>query len=128
MGPPFGLPTVMVSVETAAGSIVAGAKALATVGAVAVTVSVAVFDPAPVAAWLLETPDAVLLLLPAAVARTTMVTVHASDAGTESPVNESADWFATKLLPAAPAQVPPALLAASMTMPESASVNEAPVR
>src|SRR6476469_6819017 len=127
IGPPFGLPTVIVSVEIAFGSMVAGTKALATVGAVAVTVRVAVFDTAPAAVWLLVTPDAVLLLVPAAVARTTTVTVQASDAGTESPVNESAVWPATKLLPPAPAQVPPALPAASITMPESASVKDAPV-
>ena len=114
---------VTVSTEIPPGSIAAGANAFAMLGALAVTVRVAVFDAAPVAAWLLETPDAVFGLAPIAVPRTTTVTVHESDAGTVRPENASAVWPAAKLLPAAPAHVPPAAAAVSITMPESVSVN-----
>src|SRR3954468_11769025 len=106
----------MVSVETWPGSIVGGEKALVTVGAVAVTVSVAVLDTAPVVVWLLDTPEAVFALAPAAVPRTSTVTVQASDAGTERPENARAACPVAKLLPPAPAQVPPAAPAASITM------------
>jgi hypothetical protein len=127
MAAPFGLPIVTVSVDTPPGSIVPGEKDFATVGDVAVTVSVAVFETAPVDVWLLETPEVVLGFAPAVVPRTTTVTVHDSAAGTLSPLKASADWFALKLLPPAPAHVPAAAPAASITMPESESVNAAPV-
>jgi hypothetical protein len=114
---------VTVRTEIPPGSIAFGANAFAMLGALAVTVSVAVFDAGPVAAWLLETPEAVFGLAPIAVPRTTTVTVHESDAGIVRPENASAVWPAVKLLPAAPAHVPPAAAEASMTMPESVSVK-----
>src|SRR6185295_6744217 len=105
------------------GSIALGANAFVIDGALAVTVSVAVLDAAPVAACVLETPEAVFGFAPIDVPRTTTVTVHESDAGMVRPENASAVWPAAKLLPAAPAHVPPAAPAASITMPESVSVK-----
>ncbi len=102
-----------------------GENALATVGEVAVTVRVAVFDTGPVAACVLETPEVVFGLTPTEVPRTTTVTVHESDAGMVRPVKESAVCPAAKLLPPAPAQLPPAAPAALMDIPESASVKAA---
>jgi len=121
------LPIVTVSVDVAPGSIVAGAKAFATVGAVAVTVRFAVFEAAPVDVWLVDTPEVVLGFTPGVVPRTTTVAVHESDAGMLIPLKDKFAWFAAKLLPPAPAQVPPAAPAASITMPESTSENAAPV-
>src|SRR5258708_33910871 len=122
------LPSVIVSVETPPGRMVPGENALAIVGAVAGTVSVAVFEGAPVAACVLETPEVVLGLAPGVVPRTTTVTVHESDAGTERPVKVRLVWPAMKLFPPAPAQLPPAAPVASTDMPASASGNAALVR
>jgi hypothetical protein len=122
---PFAIVTV--SVEVPPGLIVAGENALVIVGAVAVTVSVAVFDTGPVGAWLLESPEAVLLCGPTVVPRTTIVTVHERDAGTARPVKARLVCPAVKLLPPAPAHVPPAAPAASTCMPESVSVKVPPV-
>jgi hypothetical protein len=108
---------VIVSVEVPPGLIVAGEKAFVIDGAVAVTVSAAVFDAGPVGAWALDRPEVVLLSVPATVPRTTTVTVHESDAGTVSPLNVSAACPAVKLLPPAPAHVPPPAPVASITMP-----------
>jgi hypothetical protein len=117
------LPIVMVSVEMPFVTIVAGAKALAIVGETEVTVSVAVLDTGPVAVCVVDTPEVVFGFAPIAVPRTTIVTVHERLAGTEIPVNASAVWFAAKTFPPAPAHVPPAGPALSITMPESGSVN-----
>ena len=54
---------------------------------------------------------------------TTTVTVHEPLAGIVSPVKASAVWPAVKLLPAAPAQVPPAAPLALIAMPASVSVK-----
>ena len=89
----------MVSTETAPGSMVEGANALAIDGAVAVTVRFAVLDAGPVAACVLETPEAVFGFTPADVPRTTTVTVQESDAGIVRPVNVRLIWFAAKTLP-----------------------------
>src|SRR5206468_1423319 len=123
IGAALPLVIVTVSTEMPAGSMDAGANAFAIVGALAVTVSVAVLDAAPVAAWLLETPEAVFGFAPIAVPRTTTVTVHESDAGIVRPEKASAVWPAAKLSPAAPAHVPPAAPAASITIPASVSVK-----
>src|SRR5258706_10411187 len=125
MGAPLRLPSVIVSVATPPGRMVPGEKALVTVGEVAVTVRVAVFEGAPVAACVLETPEVVLGLAPGVVPRTTTVTVHESDAGTERPVKVRFVWPAVKLFPPAPAQLPPAAPVASIDMPASTSVNAA---
>jgi len=74
-----------------------GANAFPTVGELAVTVRVAVFDTGPVAACVLDTPEAVFGLTPADVPRTTTVTVHESEAGMVRPVIVSAVCPAMKL-------------------------------
>src|SRR5437868_5056232 len=90
IGAPLLLPIVIVSVDVPPGLIALGAKALAIVGETEVTVSVAVLDTAPVAACVLDTPEAVFGFAPTAVPRTTTVTVHERLAGIDRPVNESA--------------------------------------
>ncbi len=119
--------TVIVSVETPLGLIEVGENALAMDAPTEVTVRLAVFEAAPVAACVEETPEVVFGFVPGSVPRTTMVTVHESDAGTVRPANVRFVWFAVNELPAAPAQVPPAVLAASIVMPASASVKVAEV-
>src|SRR5258708_40276194 len=116
MGAALRLPSVIVSVETPPGRMVPGEKALVIVGEVAVTVSVAVFEGAPVAACGLETPEVVLGLAPGVVPRTTTGTVHESDAGIERPVKVRPAWPAGKLFPPAPAPLPPAAPGASIHM------------
>ena len=74
---------------------------------------------------MLETPEAVLGLVPGTVPLTTTVTVHESDAGMESPVKDKLVCPAMKLFPPAPAQLPPAAALASIDMPESVSVKAA---
>jgi hypothetical protein len=67
-----------------------GLKALAIVGVAAVTLSVAVFEAAPVAASLAVTPDDVFGLAPGTLLVTTRVTVQDPAAGIVNPVKESA--------------------------------------
>jgi hypothetical protein len=78
---PFGFVTVMVSVEMPPESIVAGENAFENVGGVGVTVRLAVFDAAPVAACADETPLAWFGCVPATTLVTTTVTVHEPFAG-----------------------------------------------
>src|SRR5258706_1315449 len=125
MGAPLRLPSVIVSVETPLGRMVPGEKALVTVGEVAVTVRVAVFEGAPVAACVLEALEFVLGLARGVVRRTPTVTVHESDAGTKRPVKLRLVCPAVSLSPPAPAQLPPAAPVASIDMPASTSVNAA---
>src|SRR5260221_351702 len=115
-GAAFRLPNVMVRVEMPPGLMDDGENALATVGEVAVTVRVAVFDTGPVAACVLETPEVVFGLTPTEVPRTITVTVHESDAGMVRPVKESAVCPAGKVLPPAPA-VQETLPAAALVRP-----------
>ena len=75
---------VMTLVEPA--RMLAGANDLAIVGAAALTVRLAVLDTAPVAAWVLATPDVVLGSAPGMSEVTTTVTVQLALAGMVSPV------------------------------------------
>ncbi len=123
IGPMLGLVMVIVSVEVPSDWIVLGLKALLIVGAVAVTVRLAVFDTAPVGACVLLTPLVVLGCVPGVLLRTTTVTVQELFAGMVNPVNESAVWLAVSMLLLAPVHVPPAAPAASMNMLLKVSVN-----
>src|SRR6185437_412621 len=112
--------------------MLAGANALAMVGAVAVTVSVATFDAAPVGACALATPLAWLFCGPGTSLVTTKVTVQLpgvapAAAGMVRPPIVTAVWALARLLPAAPAHVPPADCAPPIDMFTSVSLNEAPV-
>jgi hypothetical protein len=60
----FGLLMVIVSFDVAPAAMADGEKAFAIAGDCAVTVRLAVFDTAPVAAWALATPLAVLGCVP----------------------------------------------------------------
>ncbi len=119
--------SVKVIVLVPLAAIEVGAKALAIVGATAVTVRFAVLEAAPVGALALATPDVAFGWTPGMLLVTTTVTVQLPLAGTVSPLKLSAVAAAAKLLPAAPVQVPPAAPAALMLMFASVSVKLAPV-
>jgi hypothetical protein len=127
--PAFGLVIVIVNVVVPPELIVAGENDLAMVGAAAVTVNVAVFDTAPVAASLLETPLVLFGNMPGVLLITMIDTVQLPLAGIVRPAKESnPPWLAVKALPDAPVHVPPAAPVALMNMPARVSLKAAPVR
>ena len=106
--PAFGLPSVILKRETVPDTMVAGANALATVGAAAVTVRLAVFDTGPAAVCPVVTPEVVVGQTPTAPLVTGMVTVQLPEGGMVSDENVSAVCPAANTLPLAPKHVPPA--------------------
>ena len=86
IGPLFGLLTVTVNVDTPPDAMVTGANAFAMVGAVALTVKLAVFDIGPVAASLLDTPVVVLGNVPGVLLFTMIETVQLPLAGIVKPI------------------------------------------
>ena len=126
-GAPAGLVMVKVSVAGSPVPIPTTLKALVRVGR-ACTTRLAVLDTGPVGAWLLDTPDAWLVWVPTLLLNTTTDTVQLPLSGIVRPVKVSAVWPFTKLLPPAPAQVPPAACAPEMVMFVRVSLKPAAVR
>ena len=126
------LPSVKVMVLVAPYAMLAGPKALAMVAGVAVTVSVATLEAAPVGACALATALAWLPCGPGTSLVTTNVTVQLpgvapAAAGMVRPEIETAVWPLVRLLLPAPAHVPPAACAPEIDIAPRASVNEAAV-
>ncbi len=124
---PSGLVIVNVTVEMASAATAAGPNALPIEGATALTVSTAVLDTALAGASLLVSGEVVLSWAPGTMLDTTTVSVQDPFAGTVSPVKASAVWPSVTLLPAAPAQVPPAAPATLTDMLLSVSPKAPPV-
>jgi hypothetical protein len=123
IGPAFGLVMVMVKVEVLPAVIAAGAKALAMVGAAAVTVRLAVFETTLAGACVVVIALVVFGLVPGVLLRTITETVQEPDAGMVMPLKLNAVWFTVKLLLPAPVQVPVAAPVALMNMLLKVSVK-----
>ena len=95
IGPLLELAIVTVKVDIPPEEIDVGANAFASVGALAVTVKVAVLDTAPVVASLLDTPVALLGKVPGVLLLMMIDTVQLPLAGIVSPVKfNSPVWLA----------------------------------
>ena len=129
IGPLLELAIVTVKVDIPPDEIDVGANAFASIGAVAVTINVAVLDPDPVVASLLDTPVALLGKAPGVLLLMMIDTVQLPLAGIVSPLKFKIPvWLAVKLLAPAPTQDPVALPVVLINILVSVSLNAALVR